>query len=67
MEKKDYRRKSTRIRHNDVHRVNEELKVELGHKVYWGLSRKVVYDMISDRVGLSPRRIQYILDHTEKV
>lgn len=63
---KDKRKIYTRKRHNEVHQVNEDIKAELGHRVYWGLSRKVIYEMISERVGLSPRRIQYILDHTKK-
>lgn len=62
---KDNRKIYTRKRHNEVHQVNEDIKAELGHRVYWGLSRKVIYEMISERVGLSPRRIQYILDHTK--
>lgn len=64
---KDKRKIYTRKRHNEVHQVNEDIKAELGHRVYWGLSRKVIYEMISERIGLSPRRIQFILDHTEKV
>lgn len=61
---KDNRRKSTKTRHDEVHKINEELKNELGHKVYWGLSRTILFELISERVGLSKRRIQYILDHT---
>lgn len=64
---KDLRKRYTKKRHNEVHQVNEDIKAELGHRVYWGLSRKVIYEMISERIGLSPRRIQFILDHTEKV
>jgi hypothetical protein len=64
---KDNRRRCTRIRHNEVHQVNEELKSELGLKVYWGLSRGALYELIGERVGLTSRRVQYILNHTTGV
>lgn len=61
----DNRRDSTIIRHNDVHKANKEILAELGHKIYWGLSRTDIYERIQAKTGLSTRRIQYILNHTK--
>lgn len=61
----DKRRKSTKIRHNYVHSVNRELIAELGNRVYWSMNKFTIYEMISERTGLSVRRIQHILNHTQ--
>lgn len=67
MKNADLRRKSTKIRHNLVHKANADLLEKLGAKMYWGLSRYAVYELISEQTGLSIRRIQYILNHTQEL
>lgn len=63
---KEKRRESTIVRHDIVHRANEEVKALLGNKIYWSVSRDMIYDMIHERTGLSKRRIQYIINHTRR-
>lgn len=64
--KEDKRRDATIINHNRVHEVDERLQSEWG-EMYWAISRSKIYEMIKAEVGLSTRRVQWILGHTRKI
>lgn len=61
---KEYRRISTIVRHNSVHKVYNELIAELG--IYANLVPKsYIYDFICKQTGLCSKTVAYILNHTD--
>lgn len=50
--------------HNEVHAIHDELRNQLG-ELYNAISKSYIYSLISQRTGYCPKRIAYILNHTE--
>lgn len=61
---KDYRRNSTLVRHNLVHKAYNDLKTDLG--IYANLVPKsYIYEIICKQTGLCSKTVAYILNHTD--
>ena len=56
-------RASTIIRDNEVHKLYNEVKAELGNLAY-EVRREYIYKRISAQTGLCTKCIAYILNHT---
>jgi hypothetical protein len=56
-------RVSTIIRDNEVHKIYNEVKAELGGLIY-EVRREYIYKRISEKTGLCTKCIAYILNHT---
>lgn len=52
--------------HNEVHKLNEELRNQLG-ELYYAISKNYIYGEISKRTGYCIKSIATILNHTKKV
>jgi len=61
----DKRRISSVLRDNMVHDIYNEELAKLGELSSY-VSREYIYGKIQERIGLSPRTISYIINHTRK-
>ena len=52
--------------HNEVHKLNEELRNQLG-ELYYAISKSYIYGEISKRTGYCIKSIATILNHTKMV
>ena len=52
--------------HNEVHKLNEELRNQLG-ELYYAISKAYIYGEISKRTGYCIKSIAFILNHTKMV
>ena len=52
--------------HNEVHKLNEELRTQLG-ELYYAISKNYIYGEISKRTGYCIKSIATILNHTKMV
>ena len=50
---------------NEVHKLHEELRTQLG-ELYYVISKSYLYSLISRRTGYCVKSIAYILNHTKK-